>query len=161
MKLSKLFGLALGVTVAGGLVATTVAGPTAPADEATMLMQSNKSKAITVSGVAIGTDGEPAAKLPVKLMAVQPPKQAGGGSGPGGLSTYQATSDKYKVIGKAVTDADGKFTFKNVKSDIPVLRLEIGDKMRTDWAIKPLNISDGKDKNMGEVKLEASLRRQR
>lgn len=163
MKLYKLTGLVAGFTVAAGLVATTVAGPTAPADNVTALVQDNaKSKGVAISGTVIGSDGEPAAKLPVTLMAFQPPKTTDRGSGPGGpkLSTFEPTSN-FKAIAKTVTDANGKFTFKNVRNEIPALRLEIGNKMKSDWAIKAVNISDGKNKDLGEVKLQASLRSKR
>ena len=158
MRIQRLTAVAL---VAGlGLVGTAALAPAGPGPG--LLVQEQK-KAITVTGVAIGTDGQPAPKLPVAVSASRATgmgeggRGAGGAGGPSLLAAQDEQNGRWKVVGKGVTDASGRFTIKNIR-ETGTLRIEIGRKEKSDWKIETVKNDGSKETiDVGEIELQAKV----
>ena len=162
LSLAAMFG-------AAALMGTVAMAPTSDTKPA-LLVQDAK-KAVTITGRAIGVDGQPAEKIPVWALIAKPVGAAGGGgAGTGGagdpdrLSMLQdgggrgEMKGRYTVAGKAVTDADGRFTIKNVREQ-GYLQVDVGDRFKTEWAIVYNVHVDGSKEayDVGEVQLKPRL----
>src|SRR5688572_24207365 len=123
--------------LAGGLVMS----PQAKAQE------EPKPKTITITGIAVLPDGGAAANLPVAIK-VQP-LSAEGHQGANGPPDMLSQPGGFKTLAKGVTDAAGRFSIKFNPQDGAVVQLEIGDRVKSAWIIKPVK-HGGKDVDLGK-----------
>lgn len=132
-----------------GLVPLLSRDTAAAAPDAVLLaVQAKKG---TITGVVKDASGAPVGKVPVQLLAFQDvdPGQTDGGDADG--LTAQPSMSNMKTIAKAVTDKDGKFTFKQ-KIDAGSYQIEAGNR-KVAFASKPLSVKADE-----ETKVELQLR---
>jgi hypothetical protein len=153
-------GLAALGLLAGGLLLSPHAG----ADPSALVQP--KTTTITLSGTAIHPDGSPAADLPVEIKANKKELvDAGGGGGQApppdalfqGRGQQQQKQPEFMSLGKTKTDATGKFSLKFNHKDVKAFQLEIGEKMKSSWIIKPME-NKGKDSDLGTVQLREKVK---
>ena len=159
---------ALSVAVVG--VAVLVDAPRDSSDDAAPLVAA-QNKRFQITGRAVGPDGAPVEKAPVKVTRVKKLSGTAGGGDQGfsggnldpldgtgadplAFQSRRDRSDRYEVVGKAITDADGKFTVRNIEPG--GYQLRIGDPDRQPWTISSVRVND-KDLEMGEIKLQAAV----
>lgn len=112
--LKSVVAASVGGFIALGGVSAVSTGSTDSSNLAA-LQDDSKKKTGTVSGTVKDPDGELVAKVPVSL-AVPNVMQGPAPSGADGLSMNAANQpmrgkDRFKVVAKTVSDADGKFKF--------------------------------------------------
>ena len=159
----RFVSLSMAALVAAGALGAVTAAQ-AGSGKPTLLVQDQK-KAVTVTGMAIDTTGQPAAKLPV-TVAFAKPMEAGsvgrGGAGEPDLLAAGLQDDdaRWKTLGKGVTDQSGRFSIKNIR-ETGTLRVSIGAKNRSDWKLQTFENDGTKDTiDLGEIKLEPQLSRE-
>ena len=118
-----------------GVLAGSLLSPVAQATRSPLAQDEPKPKAITFSGVAILPDGGAAANLPVAVR-----------------EWTRVVSHDDPVLARATTDAAGRFAIKFDHGDRPYILLEIGDKMKSAWIIKPVQ-NKAKDVELGRMVL--------
>ncbi len=159
-----LASLAAAGALAGGILMTP---PSSNADESVLLAQDqNQRKPFNITGVALLPDGQPAAKHPVAVKVPNKVLQQAGGDGGGGAPPPELLAQKkapdanqFKTVAKGVTDDSGRFTLKVQPQNGGVVQLEIGDKMKSAWIIKPIKLEeDGKDIDLGNIQLNQRVR---
>jgi hypothetical protein len=156
-----LASLAAAGALAGGILMTP---PSTSADESVLLIQDEpeQKKPFNITGVAIGPDGAPAAKLPVVVKVPNKVLQSAGGGGGGApppellVQKKAPDADMFKTVAKGITDESGRFTLKVQPQNGGVVQLEIGDKMKSAWIIKPLKV-EGKDIDLKEIQLNKKI----
>lgn len=158
-----LASLAAAGALAGGILMTP---PSTSAEDSVLLAQDQpQKKPFNITGVAIGPDGAPAAKLPVAIKIPNKVLQSAGGGDGGGAPPPELLVQKkapdenmFKTVAKGITDESGRFTLKVQPQNGGVVQLEIGDKMKSAWIIKPIKLEEeGKDIDLGNVQLNKKV----
>jgi hypothetical protein len=107
-----------------------------------------ESQWITVSGTAVLPDGAvPAANLAVAVR--EPTREV--------IASQQHDGP---ILARATTDGAGRFSIKFDHRDQPVVFLEIGEKLKSAWILKPVE-NRGKDLDLGRVLLREKVAEER
>lgn len=139
------------------VLAGSVLSPVAQATRLPLVQDEPKRKPITISGIAILPDGGAAAKLPVSIkkpLYLPGDDDVVGGRNPPPDALSQLRG--FKTLAASVTDAAGRFAIKFDAQDAAVIQLEIGDKSKSAWIIKPV-MHQGKDVDLGSIPLSEKV----